>query len=330
MAIQDRAVQAPVTQAKSQHLAESVLQPFLQADFDAADYFNNTLPTLSIAGPSKEQTGRVSLAELSSRTQSLLSQLNAQTSRLSDVLTQMTDEMIRGGSRLAYEVEILKGETVGLAETLQETLKDERTQFSTSQGIESNSQEAHDGQPTPEPDYITQLRTLSLVRARLDSVVKVFGEAMQWPLAPSELTSSFISVSGPEVTAEESRSREEKGQEAARRLRDEVTSLLETAVSAEEGVTAAAIKVEQLKELSLIWKGTAEEKTRNRHIDNLGQLIEDEEKKLANRSQGRRQGYSTIAASATSRSNGVTSSTQESGYGFINNLKRFKGDIYLD
>ena len=78
------------------HVSDKVLQPFLQPGFDAAQYLNATLPSLSIGSlPSRQPaSGNVAtLADLSSQAQTLLSQLNAQASRLTTVLTQLTDDI---------------------------------------------------------------------------------------------------------------------------------------------------------------------------------------------------------------------------------------------
>lgn len=96
----------------------SILEPFLQpGPFDAADYLNATL------------NPKLNLPELSSQTQNLLSQLNAQTSRLTAVLTQLTDDILRSGARLAYEVDLLRGEAIGLSEALNEGLQNDIALF---------------------------------------------------------------------------------------------------------------------------------------------------------------------------------------------------------
>jgi len=305
----------PGAPIRSTHVADKTLQPFIQPTFDPAEYFNSVLPN-----------DRVPLSELSTKTQTLLSQLNGQTAQLSNTLTQLTDEIIRGGSRLAYEVEILRGETLGFSETLTDTLKDDIALFRLHEP--SSTSTVEDGPVATEPTSIKELRMLTLVRSRLDSVIKVFGEAMQWPVAPSEVTSSFISISGPEVTAEESRNRELKGKEAAKRLETEVSDLLKTSASAEEAVALALQRVEELRKLCAVWKGTAEEKSRERLVDDLDQLVEDERKKT--RTDGRRHAGSP-SSGIDYRYGDLSKGTQpESGQGFINNLKRIKGEFYLE
>lgn len=193
-----------MTEPKTSHVSDSIILPFVQPEFDPAQYLNTTLPPLSLSPASKHPTA-VPLSDLSARTQTLLSQLSAQTSRLSNTLTQLTDDILRTGGRLAYEVELLRGETTGLSELLDERLKADIQRFVpadptthasiTSNGETTKSNDAentHDTPATsappaadnPEPDHITRLRTLTHVRQRLDSVIQTFNEAMQWPLPP--------------------------------------------------------------------------------------------------------------------------------------------------
>src|SRR5215469_16343030 len=112
------------TDLKPSHLSDDSLRPFIQPTFDPADFLNSTLPPLHLAtyNAVSRQANAVSLADLSSQTQSLLSQLNAQAARLTNILTQLTDEILRSGGRLAYEVDVLRGETINLSETLNDTL----------------------------------------------------------------------------------------------------------------------------------------------------------------------------------------------------------------
>jgi hypothetical protein len=103
---------------------------------------------------------------------------------------------------------------------------------------------------------------------------------MAWTFPPSEVsvTSSFLSVSAPEPGSE-SHSTEEKGQEVSKKLRDEIADLLigEDPVSC---IEAAAKRVEELKELAIVWKGTAEDKARIRFVDSLAKMVEDRHKEL--------------------------------------------------
>ena len=338
------AVQSEVairSEPKSTHVQDEALQPFLQTQFDPADYLNATLPSLTFSNPTKD---RVSLADLSTQTQALISQLNVQTSRLTNPLNQLTDDILRSGSRLAYQVEMLRGETAGLTDALNTSLQpdialfapgnlQQPTQLEKDDVSPEQTAESTPGQPI-EPDYISKLRTLVMVRQRLDSVIKVFGEAMAWPIAPSDLvTSSFISVSAPSAGGpEETRNREEKAKEHAQKLRDDITQTLQSAVSAEEGITAAISRIDGLRDLATVWKGTAEEKARARQIDSLEKIVEDEQKALARKADAKKRTASPAAVDYrnNSPSEATRTSNQGSGYGFMNNLRRIKDEIYLD
>jgi hypothetical protein len=253
-----------------------------------------------------------SVAELSTQAQALITQLNAHTTRLSNTLTQLTDDILRSGSRLAYEVELLRGETLSLTETMNESLQGDIRKFvpegqalvrpeearrdearkggSRSEGEDGGEGGGNDGKPKAAaetltgdyPDYIQELEKLTLVRARLDSVIKTFGDAMDFVFPPSELSigSSFLSVSAPEPGSEQ-QSSEEKGQQVLEGLREEIALLLQSRPEDPvEGIARAAQRVEELKELSRVWRGTAEEKGRSKFIDGLAKMVEDRHRQL--------------------------------------------------
>ncbi|KAH0536282.1 hypothetical protein FGG08_006820 [Glutinoglossum americanum] len=364
---------------KSTHLTDSTLHPFLDPDFSATDYLNTTLPHLSVSSRQPHQsTPSIALAELSTQTQTLLSQLSAHTSRLSNALTQLTDEMLRSGSRLAYEVEVLRGETVGLSEALKEGLTADIGRFvrgglyadavpnelGKKPNGDARDQQRDDGVVTDtkgtkgeimlEPDlppYITQLRTLTLVSKRLETVIKVFGDAMDWTLPPSEtsLASSFISVSAPEPGSQLS-SQEEKGQEVSKKLRAEVADLLVNTgndIDDARGIEAARKRVDGLRNLAQVWKGTAEEKARLKLVEELARCVEDRQKVFERDSdeRRRRQGTKTERTTITSprKQDGATTRVGEisetadqgrfgwggkdGGYGFINQLQKMRSGL---
>ncbi|KAF7585368.1 hypothetical protein BBP40_011109 [Aspergillus hancockii] len=317
---------------------------FTDPSFDPVDFLNDVLPPLTLASP-QSYTPRgstaVSLAELSTHVQSILTQINAQNVRLSSNLTQLTDEILRSGGRLAYEVELLRGEAIGLSETLTEALRDDIARFvpdTVESSNKENSQEpAESGEETPtaaddeeaaveDPEYITKLRTLNQVRARLEEVVQTFGDSMEWPLPPSEtsLASSFISVSAPEA-GPDAQSQEEKGQEVMKKLRTEVTELLDSSGGGGEGLEAATKRVEALRLLATVWKGTAEEKARTRFVDNLLKIIDDRRRALEN--QGKIDSSKQLGKPA------VNHRRQESegpAGGIFKNLQRLREEIYLE
>ena len=339
---------APTIQPKSSHVSDPFLQPFLDPKFNPAAYLNASLPPLQHAGiaSAKAANGKqaVPLSELSSESQGLANNLNAHTTRLTNTLTQLTDDILRSGSRLAYEVELLRGEALAFSETLHETLGKDIEKFvpgglqnaqikieETSAGSEEQPKEGsgkEDGTTPDEPDFVKQLRTLTLVRSRLDAVIKTFGQAMDFPFPPSELSvgSSFLSVSAPEP-GKEQRSSEEKGQHVLKSLRDEISTLL-----ADEdpirGIEKAAERVAELKELTTVWHGTAEERGRTKFIETLAKMVEDAHRDLlkemepAAKTAGGRSRKGSVAKSA-----GTEQKTYSGGYGLISQLQKIRGGL---
>ncbi|KAH8695423.1 hypothetical protein BGW36DRAFT_382667 [Talaromyces proteolyticus] len=323
------------TTAQQSHLDPS-LRPFTDSSFDPAAFLNDTLPPLTLSNSqphASKSPGAVPLTDLSSRIQSLLSQLGSQNVRLSDILTQLTDEILRSGGRLAYEVEVLRGETISLADALTENLSEDIVKFAPGvdreasaedDGSEKNDIADGDGDTVKEPPFITQLRTLTKVRGRLEEVVQTFGDAMEWPLPPSELslTSSFISVSAPEPGSE-SYSREERGQEVAKKLRAEISELLDSNGGGDAGLAAATERLETLRSLGNVWKGTSEEKARNRFLDGLAKTVDDRRRTL----EGQRAsttGRDQIADEPASIDHGAP------GGGLFRNLQRIRDEMYLE
>lgn len=353
---------ADSVQPKSAHVADPFLHDFLSpAAFDPAAYLNATLPPLQSSG-TPAATGSqpaVSLADLSLQAQSSLSQLNAHTTRLTTVLTQLTDDILRSGSRLAYEVELLRGETLSLSEALTDGLAPDITEFvpgglvpephppatqhirRLSLALPSDQPPAppptttSDQPPPPEPPYITSLRTLTLVRARLDAVIHTFGAAMDFVFPPSlvSVSSSFLSVSAPDDTS--SSSTEDKGQQVLRTLRDEVATLLANADDPIQGVEDAARRVRELQELGTVWKGTAEEKGRRGFVEGLARMVEERHREVVREVEGWGSGKGPAAAvAATAAAEGGEQAAGEKGglggyggYGLISQLQKFRGGI---
>ncbi|KAI1155350.1 hypothetical protein F4825DRAFT_408270 [Nemania diffusa] len=351
---------------RSAHVSDPSLQKFLGATFNPAEYLNATLPSLQTSARSNDPAS-VPLAELSAQAQAQLSQLNAHTTRLTNTLTQLTDDILRSGSRLAYEVELLRGETLGLSEALTDALHDDIVKF-VPDGLQEQAADTKGGNPatsqptstrrasvaatlataaeepaplaTPDavarsatdPVFISQLQTLTLVRSRLDTVVKTFGDAMEFVFPPSELSvsSSFLSVSAPEPGSQD-RSTEEKGQKVLKQFREEISDLLHAGSDPVGGIEKAARRIEELKELSTVWNGTAEEKGRSKFIDSLAKMVEDRHKELmrdveqAGRRDGRTDGESGHRRSANNSLDATASESRGlSGYGIMSQLQRLR------
>ena len=323
---------------------------FTSPTFDAADYLNEILPALSLPSQSQPRSTGSSLSDLSTRTQSLLSAITAQNVRLSTTLSQLSDEILRSGGRLAYEVEVLRGEAIALGEGLKgektagdigvfvpggvpDPVPSSSLSATTEAGRDATENDAAQTLPeesdstVADPSYITNLRTLTAVRARLEEVVHTFGEAMEWTLPPSEtsLTSSFISVSAPEPGDGESSSREERGQEVAKSLRREVSALLD----GEGGVEGARERVEALRTLAVVWKGSAEEKARLRFVEGLEKMVEDRRRVLDQAEEAQR-GYGQSQARRSSVDRRRDSDSGGPGGGIFRNLHRLREEIYLE
>lgn len=380
---------------KSAHTSDPFLQAFLNPAFDAAEYLNSTLPPLqgssSSSLRSSSSTTKVPLAELSTEAQTLLTQLSAHTTRLTGTLSQLTEDVLRSGGRLAYEVELLRGEALGLAEALADEgpLRAELERFAPAGGIQAAGAGRRASlvsmpPPTPavetavlspapmtpapagdksadeagqtaaaaaavavaqdEPPYISHLRTLTLVRARLDAVIKTFGEAMEFVFPPSEISvsSGFLSVSAPDFPdrAHEGQiSTEDKGQQVLRKLRDEVAGLLRGGTTHEDrvkGVEDATRRVEEIKTLSTVWKGTAEEKGRQRFVESLAKMVEERHRELVKELESQRekesQGRKEDAGSRREQAGSSDATATESrgplgGYGFMNQWQKIRGGL---
>lgn len=361
---------------KSIHTSDDFVQDFLGPSFDPAAFLNAKLPPLAPKSSTSAPTGAVPLADLSQQASALLSQLNAQTTRLSSTLTQLTDDILRSGSRLAYEVELLRGETLSLQETMHETLHDDIAHF-LPEGIRGKKDEegespagedekengedeedktkensAHAELPVPtttteanstsnEPKYVQQLRTLTLVRSRIETVVKTFGDAMDFGFPPSELSvsSSFLSVSAPEPGSEQ-QSSEDRGQQTLRKLRDEISSLLRPAATDSSsaadpvaGIEKAANRIEELKELNNVWRGTSEEKGRSRFIESLAKMVEDRHKELMRELDQQRSPAKKAAEGGTRRTGSPALGDEArpqpppGGFGLISQLQKLRSGL---
>ena len=360
---------ASLTTSSNPHLTDPLLQPFLSPTFDPAAYLNAQLPPLKPrtsststnpgSGSSTPSNNEATLADLSGSTQTLLSQLSAHTSRLTTTLTELTDAILRGGARLAYEVEVLHGETQGLQEALRETLKDDievfvpagiekelerlpvvaRARSSTitvaaeSQGTVANGNAKHtdavNGETTKseevdEPEYIKELKKLTTVREKLDSVIKTFDSALNWTFPPSEVSvsSSLISVSAPEPGSEAA-SVEEKGQAVSKKLRAEVMDMLTGGTNGADGIVKARHRIAELRGLCDVWKGTAEEKARLRFVDGLQKMIDDKEREIERRGSLDNKREQMQAQPQTQQQ----ATSNLGGYGFINHLQKMRGGI---
>jgi hypothetical protein len=322
-----------------------LLERLNQPKFDPVDFLNNTLPSLNLSSQSHPANVSRSTQIQGAATDSLalLSSINTISIRSSSELTALTDEIIRSGNRLAYEVEVLRGDVNGFHETLTDTLREDIAQFVrdevSGQGETPAIREAEEQDTATtiarkdEPDFMARLRLLAKVKSRLESVVAVFGEAMKWPVPPSEVSgAALISVSAPELgiqsTAEDDRARE-----VLKQMRGEIIDLMGPESAGFARLDAAAQKVESYRQLATLWKGTGEEKARLKFVEALAKLVEDRRKILEAKEAGRigRSDGSARSGSALGRaSKGAHDGGGGGAAGLFRNLQRFKDDLYLE
>ncbi|RMZ89530.1 hypothetical protein DV736_g3238, partial [Chaetothyriales sp. CBS 134916] len=300
--------------------------------FSAVDVLNDALPSLSLSsqGKTSEAAKSSQLQSAASDIQSLLSKLNAHNIRCSSELTFLTDEILRSGNRLAYEVEILRGTANDFYDLLNDSLKADIQQFVRDEVAADDENGAADPAKPTDPAFIIQLRLLCQVKGRLESVIAVFGAAMKWPVPPSEVTggNALISVSAPELGIQ-STEEDVKAREAERTIRGEIQGLLDEDLGS-AGLLAANKRVEEYRLLARLWKGTAEEKTRNRFVEGLVKMVEDRRRVLDAAGSGQR----SAAASASQRSGSTqarpAARSERATAALFRNLARLKDDLYLE
>ncbi|KAL9125845.1 MAG: hypothetical protein Q9217_005010 [Psora testacea] len=324
------------------HFTDPTLRPFLSSTFSPIDYLNTHFPPPSAA--EKQQQTTSSLSTLASQTQTHVSTLNAQTSRLSDTLTELTDDILRTSTRLGYEVELLRGEAVSLAETLSKPgelsesilrfvpesiaspAKPSPTPISPKKSNDDNTQHSAVLPPEAEanalePPSLPRLRTLLLVRHQLQSVIRVFNLALSFPLPPSLLTtptSALVSLQSPNADPDA----EAKGQAALAELKAEVVDMLRAGDA--EGAKA---RVQELRDVCGVWKGTSEEKARLKWVDRLEQLVRQAEAESGSLGNGNAESKQSISENVEGSAVREIRESAGSAPGF---LRRLRDEIYME
>jgi hypothetical protein len=320
-----------------------MLTKLSRPEFNPVDFLNDALPNLSLS--TQTQASKVSRSTqvqgAATEALALFSSLNAINIRSSSELTSLTDEIIRSGNRLAYEVEVLRGDVNGFHELLTESLRKDISEFVKDEAIgqvaspiypdADGDEMVHIRAPTDEPDFMARLRLLSKVKARLESVITVFGEAMEWPVPPSEVSgASLISVSAPELGIQSS-AEDDKANEVLKRIRAEIGDLLAPAPGDYTGVDAASRKVEEYARLATLWKGTGEEKARLKFVESLTKLVEDRRRALDAREAARNARQEGSGRSNSSMGRNMKGANEGGGAtGLFRNLQRLKDDLYLE
>jgi hypothetical protein len=160
---------------------------------------------------------------------------------------------------------------------------------------------------------------------------------MEFVFPPSELSvsSSFLSVSAPDP-GPESHSTEEKGQQVLQKLRDEISQLLNNNPDPIKGIEEAARRIEELKELkelNLVWKGTAEERGRTKFIESLARMVEVKHQDLLKELEqsAKRDGRKgEVVSSSKPESEGqATESKGYGSYGLMSQLQKLRSGLEL-
>lgn len=244
--------------------SDKALRPFLAPSFDPADFLNATLPSWTSTSSSAQQR-QTNSASLSEQTQALVSQLTAQLNRLSNTLTQLTDEILRCGSRLAYDVEVLRGDTTSLSDVLAQGLRADIERFAPVSDPDAGDHALGEAEGARHPEYVEKLHTLSLVRGRLEAVIKVFGDAIDWVLPQSELVSKSTFTTGASADAN---AQEQKGRAFVEKIRLDLSDMIDVG-----DLQGALRRVEELRALAEVWKGTAEEKSRVAFVEGMAGFV---------------------------------------------------------
>jgi len=326
------------------HLTDPLLHPFLSPTFSPTAYLNSTLlPLTPSKPPSQSSTSKPTspnLSALATQTQAQIAALSARTTTLSDTLTALTDDILRCSSRLTYEVELLRGEAVGLVEAMTSTdgelgvaiqrfipndfsTEDETAQQTAEKEAPSPQKPRNSGvsnEHQPEEVQTTQaierLRTLQHVRSLLQRTTQTFNSALSFPLPPSLLASSLIAINPPPSDPRA----EEKGQAALANLKREIAELLaldEGGVrGGNEGLKRARERVAALREMVGVWKGTGEEKARMKVVEGLEGMVEE-----------RRRGAEVGGGARREQAEGRTGG---GGRGFLGGLQRLREEIYME
>lgn len=272
-------------------------------------------------------------------------------------LQTLTDEILRLTPRLGYEVELLRSDVLSLSTTLTTDLRQDIEHFQPPAAEKPGVPTDITGTATttietpPEsnkPDVLSKLEMLATVRARLEDVIRIFGDAMAWPLhdSPEEPKLESNNLNPPlenafgvpvpprtpsPIRALESSNKTQKKKSSANPI-EEILYLLSC-----DDLPAASEKIRELKELAKIFEGTVEGPARIAVVEALeSKVAEEEEKKLASKRQqerrqeaamGREEEKRKVDEEAEKADSHGWSGGRDGYYGLINQLSRMRGGM---
>ncbi|KAF8456662.1 hypothetical protein BGX38DRAFT_1162462 [Terfezia claveryi] len=304
-------------------LTDPILAPFLAPSFTVVDYVNSTLPPLlppsttlptqpkhdtkvqlqqQLSQPSHVSSNHnaLPLSQIHPKITALLSALDIQTHRLITHLQNLTDEILRVAPRLSYEVEVLRGGVVGLGEDL-EKMGSKAARFSPSASKDSaDVTSAGDCGLNNKPEALKRLETLSTIRARLEEVIAIFGEAMNWPLpvatseSSTQNTNSNLGVNSPSYynlspapSPPPFIKEINKANSAAKAATKTVNPTAEISYFlAANLVPQARSRIQELRLLAGVFKGTIEGGIRLELVEELARKVREVEKLRDGRNKG--------------------------------------------
>lgn len=287
------------------------------------------------------------MSVISSKTTILLSTLDLQTQRLLITLQTLTDEILRLTPRLGYEVDLLRSDVLSLSTALNTDLLPDITHFqsSTSKKTTLATDATQDVTTTADtkPDVLSKLEMLATVRARLEDVIRIFGEAMAWPLndsedtgpdAPADASESTYGFPVPTRTPSPIRALESGNYGQKKKVTtnpiEEILYLLSC-----DDLPAASKKIRRLRKLATVFEGTIEGPARTAVVEALeAKVTEEEEKKKAiwkqqerRQAVGREEEKRKAEEDAEKAESGGWAGGRDGYYGLINQLSRMRGGI---
>jgi len=137
----------------------------------------------------------------------------------------------------------------------------------------------------------------------------------------------LISVSAPELGIQ-STEEDDKAREVLQQIRTEINDLIGLHADGYVGLQAASQRVEEYRQLAVLWRGTREEKARLKFVDLLIKSLDDKRKALDVREA--RTGISDARSGSATGRNGKGATEGGAAAGLLRNLQRFKDDLYLE
>ena len=160
-------------------------------------------------------------------------------------------------------------------------------------------------------------------------MIHVFGDAMSWPLAPSEASNTASSLASSSITAE-TRIHKEKAKQYCEALQQELRDLGSGGNSL-AGLDTATARLDAQRELAEVWKGTAEERARLKIVESLQKSLDERREMLTRSLPNQLRASAGPASRSVDHRHGEADTTRAASEGsFMQGLRALKDDLYLD